>query len=609
MIRRLLAVGSAASIIAALGVAVSTAGAAASRTSISFTSTPATLTFTEHTTTPSATGPATAAGATTGGATNSGDTAADNGKPGVSALSPKGDVHRNNSHPGGGVLVNNSASGTSSSTPATSSSFAGQAASNVTCSYFAHGCNPPDMALAAGPNGVLQGVNTQFTLYNGTTGEPLWVASAQNFFGISNEPDSCDTTGGAATANSPFLSDPRALFDPSTHRYWASALQVEDALGIAPGCPFASLIWVGVSATSDPSGAWHVYAFDTTAPGQNGFATDYDHIGVNGQGFYGSANMFHENAQGNVDGFYAEVFEADKAKMEAGATDFAVHAFLNMQGTGPSTKRFGAFLADTVQPAMNEDSSAGADETFVDTIDGPDLNNGHFCGFAGGGFNQACEGLVVWRMHDPLGSPTFTATFIPAAPFLLAPAQTQPSCSQCVDSLDLRITGRPGIRNGVLYGSWDTAIQSSGQVVAGIEWAAVSLGSNTATTGYFCDNAGDTGSATFGTLMPDAQGNVTMVFDHMSSTTFPEIRYITKAAGAANFSGQGVLLQAGANDYRPAQCGAANFGVCRWGDYEATSFDGAGHIWFSSQFANTLNTGAPQFGRNWGTWIGAIAAS
>lgn len=613
VLRRLFAVGSAASVIAALGVAVSTAGAPAStRPAISFTSQSTTLSFTEQTVTPAGSGAGIASGATSSGAPNAGDTAADGGKPGLSALSPKGDLHRNANHASGGVQVNNSVSpsGTSSGTPLTSSSFAGQASSPVTCSYFAHGCNPPDMALAAGPSLVLQGVNTQFAVYN-TSGalQPGWPVSAQNFFNVPNEPDGCDTTAGAATNHSPFLSDPRALFDPATGRYWASVLQVEDALGIAPGCPFTSLIWVAVSKTADPNGAWNVYAFNTTAAGQDGFANDYDQIGVNGQGLYGSANMFHENAQGNVDGFYAEVFEADKAQMEAGTSDFTVHAFFNMQGNGPGSRKFGNFLADTVQPAMNEDSSAGADETFVDTVDGPDLNNGHLCGFAGGGFNQACEGLVVWRMHDPLGpSPSFGGTFVPTAPFLLAPPQTQPSCSQCVDSLDLRITGTPVIRNGVLYGSWDTAIQNSTQVVPGIEWAAVTLSSNTATTGYYSFQ-GD-GSATFGTLMPDAQGNLTMVFDHMSSTTNPEIRYITKSAGAANFSGPGALLKAGESSYRPQLCGTSALPVCRWGDYEATSFDGAGHIWFASQYANHYtSTTDSQFGRNWSTWIGAINAS
>ena len=617
MVRRLLAVASAASLVTALGVAVSTAGATAAtttsgRASITFTSKSATLSIgTSYSRTPAGTGTSTASGAAAGGAANEGDSAGDGGKPGMSTLSPKGDRGRNSNHASGGVLASGaaSASQTSSGTPATSSSFAGEASSATTCHYFLVGCNPPDMGLAAGPNFVLQGVNTQWAVYD-TAGniQPGWPVSAQNFFGVSNEPNNCD----AAHNNQPFLSDPRALYDSADGRYWAAMLQVESALGVAAGCPFKSVFWVAVSQTGDPSGKWNVYEFNTSLDGQ--FANDYTQIGVNGQAFYVSANMFGPST-GLNGGFYAELFEANKAQMEQGTANFTPAAFYDMLGFGPGTRKAGGpFVADTVQPALNIDSSAGAAETFVDTVDGPDLNNGHLCGFAGGGMNQACSGLVVWQMSNPIAhdgggpAPTLTGSYVATNPFLLAPPQTQPSCAQCVDSLDLRITGTPVIRNGVLYATWDTAIQNATQLVPGIEWARVNLSSGVATTDYF--NFQGDGSATFGALMPDAQGNLTMVFDHMSSTTFPEIRYITKAAGAANFSGPGVLLKAGESSYRPELCGTS-IPVCRWGDYEATSFDGAGHIWFASEYANLYagRTTPPQFGRNWSTWIGAINAS
>lgn len=111
--------------------------------------------------------------------------------------------------------------------------------------------------------------------------------------------------------------------------------------------------------------------------------------------------------------------------------------------------------------------------------------------------------------------------------------------------------------------------------------------------------------------MPDSNGNVTTLFEHMSSTVLPETRFIVKRAGDPTFSGAGQLLKAGESNYRPTLCGTTALPVCRWGDYEATSFDGSGHIWFAGQYANLfqgVNT-PPGFGRNCGTWIGAIAAS
>ena len=44
------------------------------------------------------------------------------------------------------------------------------------------------------------------------------------------------------------------------------------------------------------------------------------------------------------------------------------------------------------------------------------------------------------------------------------------------------------------------------------------------------------------------------------------------------------------------------------GDFVTVSFDGSGRIWMAGEYANihTDPTVAPWFGRNWGTWMGAI---
>ena len=106
--------------------------------------------------------------------------------------------------------------------------------------------------------------------------------------------------------------------------------------------------------------------------------------------------------------------------------------------------------------------------------------------------------------------------------------------------------------------------------------------------------------------MPDAFGNVVMLFERMSHTVFPETDYIVKSAADANFSGTGVVLKAGESSYRPERCGTI-IPVCRWGDYEAASLDDQGHVWFAGEYANQYQgIVAPAWGRNWGTWIGAI---
>ncbi len=505
-----------------------------------------------------------------------------------------------------------SASGPGQSTPGTSSSFIGQQGSATTCSYFAHGCNPPDMALAASPSFVLQGVNTSWEVLD-TSGKVVsGPVSAQNFFGAPNEPGNCDPGSG----NQPFLSDPRALYDPADGRFWAAMLQIEGsvAFGVAGNCPYKSVYWVAVSQTSDPTGAWNVYEFnmETDVAGQK-FGADYTQLGINSQAVYFSGNMFGENG-----GFFAELFEANKSQMESGGTSFTADGFYNLLVTaGPGiTSKTGPFVADTVQPTLNLDSSNGTTETFLDTVDGPDVQNGHFCGFFGGGFDQTCSGLLRWDMANPIAhdsggaAPTLTGSYVATAPFLVSNPADEPTCNQCVDVLDLRITATPVIRNGTAYAAWETAIQNGNTTphpLPGIEWGAVNLTDNSATTNYYSlDEA-----VSFGTLMPDASGNLTMLFEHMGKKVFPETRYVVKPAGQSNFRTPGNLLKAGESSYRPTLCGTSALPVCRWGDFEAASFDGAGHIWFAGEYANQfqgVNT-PPAWGRNWGTWMGAIAAS
>jgi hypothetical protein len=512
-------------------------------------------------------------------------------------------------------VAGTSGTAAASTTPAASASFIGMQSSSSICNYFGKSCNPPDMAIAASPSFVFQGVNTSFEVLD-TSGnvQPGWPVNSQQFFNIPDEPNNCD----AAHNNQPFTSDPRAIYDPADGRFWAAELQIEGsvAFGIAPTCPYFSVYYVAVSQTSDPNGKWNVYVFnmEKDIAGQK-FGADYTQLGINSQAVYFSGNMFGEQG-----GFFAELFEANKAQMEKGQAHFTADGFFNLRGTGPGAPASNPFLADTVQPAMNLDGSAGTSETFVDTVDGPDLLTGNHCGFTsgGGGFHDSCSGVVVWTMANPIGhdsggpAPTFTGVRVETPPFLVSIPADQPSCTQCIDANDLRIPATPVVRNGVLYAAWGTAINAGNNTshpTSGIEWDQIKLSDLSSVSNYY-NFSGDE-AATYPVLMPDSAGNVTMLYEHFSSAFFPETRYIVKGAGDANFGGPGNLLKAGESSYRPTLCGTKVIPVCRWGDYEAASFDGSGHIWFAGQYANLFQgvSTPPAFGRNWGTWIGAIAAS
>jgi len=603
--KRLFALTSTGALVAAAAVYVAGSGAAAQSPSVSFTSQPTSAKVVAHYVVSPTGGPKHAASAS-------------NDESPLAALWPKGHGAASIAGNSGGVSGNNSGSLISAAaTPGATSSFIGQQGSATTCSYFGQGCNPPDMGLAASPQFVFQGVNTQWEVLD-TQGnvQPGWPVSNQNFFGVPNVTNADGTPCDTAHKSQPFMSDPRAIYDPVDGRFWAAMLQVEgaQAFGVALDCPYKSVYFVAVSQTSNPSGKWNVYEFnmETDVNGQQ-FAADYTQLGMNSQAVYFSGNMFGEQG-----GFFAELFEANKSQMEAGQAHFTADGFFNLQGTGPASAKTGPFFADTVEPTLNIDGSTGTSETFVDTMDGPDIMTGHFCGLLGGGFSDSCSGLVVWTLANPTGhdsggaAPALTAQLVPTAPFLVSVPANQPSCNLCIDANDLRIPATPVVRNGVLYSAWGTAINNgnnSSHPTPGIEWAQVGLSDFSSTTGYYSFSGDE--AAAYPAVMPDANGNVTMLFEHMGHKVFPETRYIVKGAGDANFSGSGILLKAGESSYRPTLCGTKVIPVCRWGDYEATAFDGSGHIWFAGQYANLFQgvTTPPAFGRNWGTWIGAISAS
>jgi hypothetical protein len=532
------------------------------------------------------------------------------------------------------VADSSAASPTRLATPATgagdgnnaTASFIGQQSSATTCSYFGPGCNPPDMAVAASTQFVLQGVNTQFEVLD-TSGEvqPGWPVSAQAFFGVPSVSNPNGSPCDVAHKSQPFLSDPRALYDPIDHRFWAAMLQAENAvsLGLPMDCPFKSVYYIAVSKTSDPRGDWNVYEFNMSSDGQ--FAADFTQIGINHDAVYFSANMFGPST-GLNGGFYAEIFEANKARMERGRGGFTADGFFNLNATGPGTVIAGTpFVADTVQPTMNIDGSGGNGEVFVDTLDGPDPVTGNFCGFSGAGVTDTCSGLAVWRMTNPIGhdsggsAPRLTAAYVPTKPFVSTPAfaapADQPSCNKCIDGSDLRISATPVVRSGQLYAAWETLLNNGTQVVPGIEWAQINLANggaqDFADTSRYYNFSGDT-AAMYPALMPEPNGNLVMLFDLSSHTVFPQTRYVIREAGQGNFTGHGVLLKAGESSYRPTLCGhpaPAGIPICRWGDYSAASFDGANGVWFAGQYANAFNPGPPQNGRNWGTWIGALGAA
>ena len=97
-----------------------------------------------------------------------------------------------------------------------------------------------------------------------------------------------------------------------------------------------------------------------------------------------------------------------------------------------------------------------------------------------------------------------------------------------------------------------------------------------------------------GSIAMDQDGNIALGYSASSSTTYPSIRYATRAPGDPLGTMQAEkTLRAGAGSQT-----ASN----RWGDYSAMSVDPVVgcRFWYTNEFYK------PSSGSNWKTQIGAF---
>lgn len=458
---------------------------------------------------------------------------------------------------------------------AKSNGFNGMADSATICPYFG-GCQPPDMALATSPKFVLQGVNTSYAIYNTSGSLVVGPINDNTWYGVPPLPNNCDPAG-------PFLSDPRAFYDPNTGLFWTATLQVEAAaFGVGVNCPNTSIYWV--ANLNMKTGVMHIYSFDMTLGGTVNAGADYTQFGFSGSTVAFSGNMF-DFTTGNLD--FAEAVFVDKAAMQAGNPVTPV-AFTGFSATGPG----GTVILDTVQPVETE--TTPANDPGVEYLVNSFNSNGD--PFGDNCFSTACQGFVTWAYSpatQTLGG-TLVLSQTPNPTYVIPNNADQPGCIQCVETIDARITGTPvysvGGGQGLISFSLDTQVGNGGVAfpssVPGILWGQIQVanfqGTSVAVIGSLYQSgyisfAGDQ-AASFGAFMQDKNGRMVMVFDTMSSNLNPSIMVVSrKVSDPLGSIGNARFIVKGPS---------ATFDS-RWGDYEAASYDGfsTNHIWVASQYS------------------------
>lgn len=136
------------------------------------------------------------------------------------------------------------------------------------------GLMPPDTMGAVGPNYIVETINTTMTIFD-KSGNLISRETLNDFF----------TAAGAPSPTTLF--DPRAIYDPTTNRWFLTA--INDGPGTNGE---GNSIFIAVSNTEDPTDGFTAYEFVGDEAGGGARFNDYDTLAVDGESIIMATNNF-----------------------------------------------------------------------------------------------------------------------------------------------------------------------------------------------------------------------------------------------------------------------------------------------------------------------------
>ncbi len=407
---------------------------------------------------------------------------------------------------------------------------------------------PPDPTGAAGPNHYVHAVNSIVKIFSKTGTLLVGPVSLGSFLGIG-------TNSG----------DPIVMYDQLADRWFVSQF----------GSTNNSLA-IGVSETSDPTGAYNVYQYTF------GSFPDYPHYSVWRDAYYLTANIGTSNL----------VYAVERDVMLAG---------------GPSPKILGFPLPGIVQNGNTVLSPEPANllgTTYPANVPGY-VTYLQDDGWSGVSYDH----LKVWEVKldwNNTGNSTISAPLeIPTAPFnsVFAPFGTgdvkQPGTSQKIDMIGGIISYAPNYRSFAGHNSWVITFNTDvdGNDTSGVRWIELR---NDATNPWSIFQEGtyapaDGHSRFMGSAGMDAAGNIGLAFNVASATLKAGIRY------TGRFDGDPLGQMTVAETEIFQGTGVQTY-TNRFGDYSHLTMDPDNFtFWFTAEYFPSNN--------NWRTQIAAFTLS
>jgi PKD-like domain/Secretion system C-terminal sorting domain len=353
--------------------------------------------------------------------------------------------------------------------------------------------------------------------------------------------------------------DPRVHYDPFSKR-WILVTDAVNGTGMTN-----SILLIGVSATNDPTGVWHLYSIPVDAT--NAAWLDFPNIGFNQKWIVVTGNMF-PNVSGGASGAVVYIF--DYANLKSGAT------------LVPPIK-ISKSTSFAIAPAVTMDVS----EPNIFCLETWSSNNGQ---------------LNLWKISGPVATPTMTHIAYPANPQHWkrnggsSDIGPQVGITNKIDLGDDRITSVMQ-RNGKLWTCHTAFLPSSGTIThSAVMWWQIDTLGAPQQLGLITDNATVTPSFyAYGSVAVNSSDDALFGCGTFSLNRHPCAAFALHMHTDPIDSIRPVqIFRHGLGTYYTTFGGAKN----RWGDYSGTCIDPRNdQDFWTIQESSVVGASA-----NWDTW-------
>ena len=518
---------------------------------------------------------------------------------------------------------------------------------------------PPDQGLCVGNGFTVEVINTVMKIWL-PGGSATGVMDLNSFF---HYPPQIDRTAGLV---GPIITDPSCIYDAATNHWFLDVLTLE-AFPTTGDLTGQNHLDLAVSDGGNPTGGWTIYRVEVQDDGHLGTPNhgchgippfsiipptinptfpdacigDYPHIGADANGVYLTTNEY--SLFGN-DFHGAQIYAFSKAALAAHAATVTVTQF---DTHGMDNGNSGFTIWPATSPAGQFSNAAGGTEYFMSSNA---ADEAHGNGATPG--PRRSSQLLVWSLshtstlnstaalsltHNTLTVGLYVVPALSeqkvgptplldclnmkscATNFLLGvPDPFAPEHEAAIDSNDTRMQ-QVVFADGKLWGALDTAVNSSANTRAGIEWFVVnpSGSGSIVNRGYL---AVSQNNVTYPAIAVTASGKGVMAFTLVGRNFFPSAAFASIDAGGVG-PVQLAATGLGPDDgFTTTTALVAPFPFRpRWGDYGAAAVDG-NTIWIASEYiAQTCNLSTwlatgfscggtrTAFG-NWGTRVSQVNA-